>query len=202
MQETFSSTNAIERKIKMNITVVGIGTRNKNCEFKKYLSFKNCGETDSSVIAKNVCEKKKEELREHNLKIQAIRHRRNVAVEPYKNSLVVGGKDAEVKTKMDRIGMDIVAYERARNVLPYADPVRDILTKKIEDAKNEITTLQTSLNVGLTQADRCRLIEKFRNSWDAECLTKEERELVKIGDKPSFEYTFIVRDLPVEENGK
>jgi hypothetical protein len=186
----------------MNITVVGIGVRRSNHEFKSYLCFKSCGEVDSSVVAKNHCEKIKEEIHIHNKKLQDIRHRRNVFVEPYKDSLAIGGKDESVLSQMEKIGNDIRAYEKARSVLPYADPLKDVMTEKIEELKAKIEHTRLQVNVGLTQADRCRMIEEFRNQWDSENLTPEERELLKIGDKNSFDYTFIVKDIKVVDEGE
>lgn len=186
----------------MNISVVGIGVRRSNHEFTSYLCFKSYNDVDSSVIAKNHCEKIKLEILIHNKKLRDIRHRRNVFVEPYKNSLVVGGKDESILSQMEKIGNDIRAYEKARSVLPYADPLKDVLTAKMEDAKAKLEHNRLQVNVGLTQADRCRLIEEFRKKWDSENLTPEERELIKIGDKNSFEYTFIVKDIKIVDVGE
>lgn len=186
----------------MNISVVGIGVRGKNYEFKSYLCFKSQGETDSSVVAKNHCEKLREEIRIHNRKLQDIRHKRTVFIEPYKNSLVIGGKDTQSLNAIDKIVKDIQAFERARTILPYADPIRDVLTDKIDDARNKIEHIKTQVNVGLTQAERCRLIEEFRNKWDEENLNQEEKALLKIGDKNSFDYTFVVKDINIVDVGE
>lgn len=116
--------------------------------------------------------------------------------------MVIGGKDTQSLNAIDKIVKDIQAFERARTILPYADPIRDVLTDKIDDARNKIEHIKTQVNVGLTQAERCRLIEEFQNKWDEENLNQEEKALLKIGDKNSFDYTFVVKDINIVDVGE
>lgn len=185
----------------MNCTVVGIGERKKNFEFAEYLTFQNHGETDSSTIAKAYCEKQKNIIGAHNMKITEISRRRNFAANPYKSALPLSENDPR-NEEITAIENEITSFVKAKGFLTNISDskLRNELTQKINDKKEELQKLKYKVGK-ITQAERCRLIQQFRDKWDEENLSDEERELMKIGPKEPFRYTFIVVDSPIINSG-
>lgn len=185
----------------MNCTVVGIGERKKNFEFAEYLTFQSHGETDSSTIAKAYCEKQKNIIGAHNMKITEISRRRNFAVNPYKTSLPLS-ENEKSNQEIKAIENEIASYIKAKEFLSNISDIMIIkeLTEKINRKKDRLQKLRYTTGKH-TQAERCRLIQQFRDKWDEENLSDEERELMKIGSKEPFRYTFIVVDSPIINSG-